>query len=147
MVSIAQPSIASAPRPEIEVVFESRISLNSESIGISIPALTIDISALRPLARDSVRVEIPSGWLDLEMQVNFWSLKESVTAVASLVGENVRRIRVLQNTVSAVSIDIDHRNDYPANNCTLKCATGIPLTAPGHCIDCQGPHGTVRLCC
>jgi hypothetical protein len=146
-MAAAAPQYSPMPKPEIQVVFESEIADQEDSVGVAIPLLGIFLDTMRVGEKDHLNASIPSGRISLSFDIQFRRLGDTVTVVAEVLGDLVKSIRVRQESSTFVAVDVVHHEHYQTENCTLRCSSGTPLTAPGHCIDCAGPKGTVRLCC
>jgi len=149
---MASPSSAYEfkPKPQLTISFQSHVNLETESVGVQIPLLGVNIETIDPESSTSMKVTAPEGLVDLTFDVNFRSLNDRISVSATVWARRIRSIRIVQKRVDDVTIDVEHHNDgygQIIENCKLRCSQGRPLSAPGHCIDCAGPLGRVRLCC
>ena len=145
-----EPRPEPSSKPEVAIFVDCQVASQSDTIGIEIPLLNVDITEILAASRSTMTARLPSGQAALAITIAFRAIQDTVTVVANLVADRVKTIQIRQESRNYAEIVVEHRKSdyqYADANCTLQCSQGHAISASGHCIDCAGPRGKVRLCC
>jgi len=133
----------------IQVYFSSKLPTDVDGARVFFPrSLTLRESEFAIKEGLTTVLRIPTGRFRLQIDTLFPRGEKPVAVSAAVVGDQVESLQISQRDHHRVLIDVKHTQSAGTEYCTVTCdATKESRTGIGACIDCDGPLGTVRLCC
>jgi hypothetical protein len=133
----------------VPVYFTSRLPEDADGARVFFPrSLTVRESEFTIREGITTVLRIPIGRFRLRIDTLFPRSTKSVIVSADVVGNRIDSLLISQRDHHRVLIDVKHTQSAETEYCTVTCeATKESRTGIGACIDCDGPLGTVRLCC